>query len=305
MTGMLVFLGVFGGICLLGLLVSWFVLGDQRRTVARLKELSDPTQRPIDQPQVKDLALSALPKIGNLLLPKQEDSLRELKNRLVRAGYYGINGPRMFMGSKLLLMALLPGLCASIPYALGLLSLQYLILVVTVAMAAGMFLPDFWLHNQIKKRQIRLRRGLPDALDMLVLCMEGGVSLAAALRRVVGELLEVHPDLGGEMMIMQGEIQLGLTAGEALKKLGDRCDLQDVRDLASVLLQSEKMGAGIVRALRNHADSSRLERQMRAEELAHKAAVKILFPTMLCIFPVIFIVLLGPAAYQVAELFSK
>jgi tight adherence protein C len=107
------------------------------------------------------------------------------------------------------------------------------------------------------------------------------------------------------MNIVQREIQLGLSAGEAFKKLGDRCDLDEMRNLASVLLQSERFGASVVKALRIHADSCRLERQQRAEEMAQKAAVKILFPTLLCIFPAIFIVVLGPAAYQIANMFSQ
>src|SRR5262249_660115 len=106
------------------------------------------------------------------------------------------------------------------------------------------------------------------------------------------------------MNIVQREMQLGLTAGEALKKFGERCNLEEVRSLSSVLLQSERFGASVVKALRVHADSFRLERQQRAEEMAQKAAVKILFPTLVCIFPAIFIVILGPAARQIAGIFS-
>ena len=129
--------------------------------------------------------------------------------------------------------------------------------------------------------------------------------MTAAFQRVTGEVLLVHPLLGEEMSMMQREIQLGLSTGEALKKMGERCGLDDVRELASVLLQSERYGASVVKALRMHADSWRAERQQRIEELAQKAAVKILFPTLLCIFPAIFIVLLGPAAFQMATLFAK
>ena len=107
------------------------------------------------------------------------------------------------------------------------------------------------------------------------------------------------------MSIMQREIQLGLSVGEALKKLADRCGLSEVRDLANVWVQSELLGASMLKALRNHAESGRQERQQQIEELAQKTAVKILFPTLLCIFPAIFIVLLGPAAFQMAALFSR
>jgi tight adherence protein C len=110
--------------------------------------------------------------------------------------------------------------------------------------------------------------------------------------------------LASELNIIYREMQLGLTVGDALRKFADRCDLEDMRDLASVLLQSERMGASVAQALRTHADTCRQERQQRAEEAAHKTAVKILFPTLLCIFPAIFIVLLGPAAIQMADLFK-
>jgi tight adherence protein C len=150
-----------------------------------------------------------------------------------------------------------------------------------------------------------LRAALPDALDMLVLCLEGGVSFHAAMQRVTDELHAVHPALGEEMSIVQQEILLGLSGGEALRKFAGRCGLPDVRDLSLVLLQSERYGAGLTKALRGFADNVRLQRQQRAEERAHKAGVKILFPTLLCIFPAIFIVLLGPAALQLSRLFAR
>jgi tight adherence protein C len=168
-----------------------------------------------------------------------------------------------------------------------------------------MIAPGLWLEQQVAKRHRLLRHSLPDALDMLVLCLEGGVSMTAAFQRVTSELKIVHPVLGAEMSIMQREIQLGLSAGEALKKLAERCGLSEVRDLANVWLQSERFGASMVKTLRIHAETGRQDRQMQIEEQAQKAAVKILFPTLLCIFPAIFIVLLGPAAYQIAALFQR
>ena len=169
----------------------------------------------------------------------------------------------------------------------------------------GVIAPGMWLDARKKNRQAALRRGLPDALDMLVLCLEGGISLTAALQRVTAELEGVHPLLGAEMNIVQREMLLGLSAGAALQKLGQRADLEDVRNLASVLVQNERFGASVTKALRTHADVMRQQRQLRAEELAQKAAVKILFPTLLCIFPAIFLVILGPAAFQLVEIFSR
>jgi tight adherence protein C len=140
---------------------------------------------------------------------------------------------------------------------------------------------------------------------MLVLCVEGGVSMTSAMQRVASELQTAHPVLGAELNILLREMQMGLSAGAAMKKLAERCDLEEVHNLASVLLQSERFGAGVVKALRLHADMARQERQQKAEEMAQKAAVKIIFPTLLCIFPAIFIVILGPAAYQIAGMVSK
>ena len=142
-------------------------------------------------------------------------------------------------------------------------------------------------------------------MDLLVLCLEGGTSLSAAFQHVLGELRLAHPELGGEMEIVQHEMLLGKTAGEAMQRFAQRCDLEEVRTLAGVLLQNERYGVSVSKALRIHADTMRQQRQQRVEEMAQKAAVKILFPTLLCIFPAIFIVVLGPAAYQIARLFSR
>jgi len=128
---------------------------------------------------------------------------------------------------------------------------------------------------------------------------------AAAMQRVTEDLEMAHPLLAAEWATIQREMRMGLSAAEAIKRFGERCELEDVRDLAAVLQQSERFGVGVANALRLHADACRLDRQQRAEEAAQKAGVKILFPTLLCIFPAVFIVLVGPAAYQVAGLLAK
>jgi tight adherence protein C len=304
---MVVFLTVFLGTCAVGFAVFLRAYGDRKRALTRLRNLAVEDSATADQAQasVKQLVRTTLPKLGNLLFSNKQDRLAPLKRRLLQAGFYGPNFLGIFLGTKLVLMLVLPLLAATIPYLLGNLSLKWALTISLSASAMGMIAPGIWLDAQVRKRHRALRQALPDALDMLVLCLEGGLSMTAAFQRVTGELNVVYPVLGGEMNIMQREVQLGLSTGEALKKMGDRCGLEDVRDLASVLLQSERFGASMVKALRQHAESWRQERQQRAEEQAHKSAVKILFPTLLCIFPAIFIVLLGPAAFQMAALFSK
>ena len=142
-------------------------------------------------------------------------------------------------------------------------------------------------------------------MDILVICLEGGLSLPAALKRVSSELKMVHPALAAELGIVQREIQLGRTSGEALRKMGERSDLEEVRSLASVILQSERLGASLVKSLRVHADTLRVKRQQRAEELAQTAATKMLFPTVLFILPAMFVVILGPAVIHIAQVLGR
>jgi tight adherence protein C len=161
------------------------------------------------------------------------------------------------------------------------------------------------LDRKKRDRQNQVRRSLPDALDVIVVCLEGGLSLPASFARVGSELRTAHPLLASEMRILDREIQMGRSTGEALKQLAGRFDLSELRSLASVVIQAERFGASVNKALRVHADSLRLKRQQRAEELAHKAGTKMLFPTVLFILPVLFIVLLGPAAFQIIDVFKN
>jgi tight adherence protein C len=169
----------------------------------------------------------------------------------------------------------------------------------------GMVGPSFWLDYQKSSRQTSFRRALPDALDLLVICLEGGLSLPSSLKRVSGELRSAHPLLAAELNIAEREIQLGRSSGEALKHMGDRTDLEEVRSLASVIIQAERFGASLVKSLRVHAETLREKRKQYAEERAQKAATLMLFPTLLFIFPGIFVVILGPAVMQISEMFAR
>lgn len=306
LVSMLVFLLVTLAICGVGMFVLLRRSPDQRRSISRLRELSeeDTPGSAIPDPPRK-LGYSPIASALSEWFPMSEQASKELRTRMYRAGIFHGHFTEVFVGTKLLLLVALPLLLAWTPYTFGLLNIKFALLISLVAAVAGVWLPDIWLRHVTVQRQHELKRALPDTLDMLVLCLEGGESFMAAMLRVTDEVNLVYPLLGDELNIVQREIQLGLTAGQALKKFGERCGLAAVRDLASVLLQSERHGASVVQALRTHADAWRLERQQQAEEHAQKAAVKILFPTLLCIFPAIFVVLLGPAAHQLASLFTR
>jgi len=298
---LLVFLLVFALTCAVGYGLYRWRHRDQRRGIARLRDLSGAEKR-IDEPQKSPGTW--IPQMGTLMIGAGEDDHADLKTLLQRGGF-GRHSLRPFMGCKLLLMVLLPAVFALVPYLAGLLSLHLALLVSVLASAAGLYAPNIWLRWCIEQRQRALRRGIPDALDMLVLCLEGGTSMAAAIQRISAELQAVHPLMGAEMQIIERSMHLGLSAGEAIRDLADRCGLQELRDLAAVIMQSEKYGASLVKTLQSHADWFRMERQQIAEERAQQASVKILFPTLLCIFPAIFVVLLGPAMLQIATMFSQ
>ncbi len=243
---------------------------------------------------------TTLPRLGNALMPNDEEERTALGARLIQAGFYGRQSLAIFLGVKLLLIAgpALVGLTLGLS---GLVPTEYAVLGGGCFGIIGMIGPGFWLDGRKQKRQTSLRRALPDALDLLVICLEGGLSLPGSLRRVGAELRTAHPLLAFELNIVQREIQLGSSPGESLQKMGVRTDLEEMRGLASVITQSERFGASLVKSLRVHAETLRSKRQQYAEEMAAKAAVKVLFPTLLFIFPAIFVVILGPAAFQIME----
>jgi tight adherence protein C len=288
-----------------GLVLGFFVWRnrDVWHAQARVRGLAAPRERPAGG-GLGQLVLSRLPAVGTPLLPTNEAQRGRLQLRLVQAGIYDRHALPLLLGVKMLLMAVpvLLSLGLAVP---GWLSPARAALAGAFGVGLGMLAPGLWLDWLKSRRQAALRRALPDALDMLVLCMEGGVSLNAAVQRVTGELTTAHPLLAAEMDLIQREMLMGASVGDGLQKLGVRSDLEELRNLASVVVQSERYGTSVVKALRIHADTFRQQRQQRAEELAQKAAVKILFPTLLCIFPAIFIVILGPAAFQILAILSR
>jgi tight adherence protein C len=307
---LIVFMLASLGICGLACFVLMKTFAHTRRVISRLRDLRSeqspaPSEAPPESARRRGLSGSIMPAIGSVILRGQEKRVAYLETQFVQAGLLKPYVLPAFFGVKLLLMvslAILGGLC---PYLCGLVSWRWVPFSSLFACSVGMFAPNAWLYHRVKKRQALLGSAIPDALDMLVLCMEGGVSFPAAFQRVIAELQIIHPVLGAELNIVQREIELGLSAGEALKQMGERCGLEEVRDLASLILQAEFSGASVVKALRTHADCSRQERHERASETAQKAAVKVLFPTLLFIFPAIFVVLLGPAAFQIARMFTR
>ncbi len=241
--------------------------------------------------------------MGAPLLPKSEEERTKLQTRLVHAGLYGRQAMVAFLGVKMMLIA--PAGLLMVGSAMGFLPMATGLLIATGLGIAGLIGPSFWLDFKKSGRQSIFRRALPDALDVLVICLEGGLSFQAAVRYVTAELRTAHPELATELALVQREVQLGKTTGEAFRQMGDRVDLEEIRGLAGVIIQADRFGASLVKSLRVHAETLRLKRRQRAEEMAQKAAVKMLIPTILFIFPAIFIVVLGPAMIHIGRIMSS
>src|SRR5262249_7294823 len=166
------------------------------------------------------------------------------------------------------------------------------------ACGVGYILPGFLLARIAKRRQHRIRLGLPDALDLLVVSVEAGLGLAQALQRVADELAVAHQDLADELRLISLELRAGKPRSEALRNLGERTQVDDVTSLVAMLVQTDKFGTSVAQSLRVHSETSRTKRRQRAEEAAAKTGVKMVFPLVFCIFPAIWIVTIGPAAIK-------
>jgi len=224
------------------------------------------------------------------VLPKSQAEVSVVRQRLIRAGYRNENGINIFYGCKVLVPI---GLCAAAWISgLGAMSPFF---AYSSALALGFLAPDFWLGSRMKKRQSAIRRGLPDVLDLLIICIEAGLSLDQATARTAVELRKAQPELCDELGITVLEQRAGRPRSESWKHMAERTDVSAVRNLVSMLVQSEQFGTSIAKTLRVHSDTLRTQRVQAVEEAAAKTTVKLIFPLVLFIFPALFLVTLGPA----------
>lgn len=228
---------------------------------------------------------------------------KSLRDMLVHAGYRSPNAGLVFMGIRVLLAGglLFLGILAAASFGV---TAQNRLLLILFGGLLGWMLPFIIVRRKVKARQGEIQRALPDALDMMVVCVEAGMGLNQALVRVGEEMDRVSRALAEEFALVSLEIRAGTPRDEALRHLGDRTGLSDMRSFVSMLVQTDRFGTSIGQALRIHADESRTKRRQRAEEEAAKLSVKLLIPIILFIFPSIFIVILGPASFRLGDLFG-
>jgi tight adherence protein C len=231
--------------------------------------------------------------------PSNVEEVRATRRLLINAGYRSGKAPVFFVGAKLLLAIVVVCLLAIIPAkVLGFPSAAKLTFFYVLAAACGYYAPGLWLRRAIAARKDALQRAIPDALDLMVVCVEAGLGLDQAIGRVGEEVKRAHPELSDELNMLTLELRTGVSRQEALRNLAHRTDLEEVRNLVALLVQTDRFGTSIGQALRVHADSMRTTRRLRAEELAAKLPVKLLIPLIFFIFPSMFMVVIGPACIK-------
>ena len=238
------------------------------------------------------------------LVPPSAAEARKLHKQLMTAGYRSESAPVIYRALQLGTLVSLP---AAVALACALMGrpLSSAVLWIAIAFVCGFILPRFVLTRMIKSRKLHVTWGLADALDLMVISIEAGLGLNAAMVRVGEELREVHPEISEEFEMANLEIRVGREREEALRNLAERTGVDDLRSLVAMLIQADRFGTSIARAVRVYSDSLRTKRRQRAEQAAQKAAVKLLVPLALFLFPTLFIVILGPAAINLMDTFSK
>ena len=238
--------------------------------------------------------------LGHRIKPEGEEEISGLRMQLIQAGYRKHGAALFYFGYKVFFACLLPGI-----FFLGkIVSVKTIqpgiFLTLTVLLGLlGFYMPNIWLNIKTRSRQEKILEGFPDALDLMVVCVEAGLGLDAAINRV-GEEMKLRNVLVSEEFRLLGlELRAGKLRRDALHNLGLRTGLEEVKSLMTLLVQTDKFGTSIALALRVHADSMRTKRYQRAEEMAAKLPVKLVFPLILCIFPALFVVIVGPAIIKI------
>lgn len=253
------------------------------------------------QKKIKTVIASVGQTVGSLerFIPKSQKEMSVIRLRLVRAGFRQEWATKYFYGAKVAVMLLLAS-----PALLFAANSRNFLLIIGVSVGVGYLGPDVWLSRRVKTRMRRIRKELPDLIDLLIVCMEAGLSLDQATMRTVEEMGKSRSPLCEEVGLVVLEQRAGAARIDAWKNLAERINEESLRNVVMMLVQAEQFGTSVAKALRVHAESLRTQRVQQVEEMAAKMTVKILFPLVLLIFPALFVVTLGPAIILVMESFN-
>ena len=289
--------------------VYWLLHRPESAATERLRRLAQGSSAGVapvnlvEERPVTDIAEKIATPLGKLLPPSASEA-RKLQRQLMQAGYRLPGAALIFRAIHLGAMIGFPAVVA-IGCALLARPIMSAVLWILGAFVLGFFLPRYFLGRMIRARQLRVRWGLADALDLMVVCIEAGLGLNAAMVRVSDELKDVHRDVAEEFELANLEIRVGRERDEALRNLAERTGVDDLRSLVAMLIQTDRFGTSIAKAVRAFSDSLRTKRRQRAEQAAQKAAVKLLFPLACFLFPTLFIAILGPAALTLIDTLAK
>jgi tight adherence protein C len=232
-------------------------------------------------------------------IPGKGEEAPEGDIRLIQAGFRRPEASSAFTAAKAVTIVAFIALV----YITGLYKTSPFVMLLAAG-ALGYLLPDIWLGRMVKARQLTLRLSLPDALDLLVICMEAGLGIDQALLYISKELRTAHPEICDEFDLVNAEMHVGKTRIESLRSLATRTGVDDIQALVSTLIQTDRFGTSVAQSMRVHADELRTRRRQRAEEMAAKTTIKMIIPLVLFIFPALFVVLLGPAAIKMMHAFG-
>jgi tight adherence protein C len=247
-----------------------------------------------------------LEKLEAFVVPKNKRQRSQVREWLGRAGYRSGSAIRMYYLLRSALgFGLSAGLALLAPATAPKLSIAGLLILVTILGLVGFFLPTVWVSSRIKRRQAEIRDAFPDALDMLLVCVEAGHGLDAALNRVAEELAKAHPFLAEEFLMVGLELRAGKGRAEVLRDLARRADVDEVSAFVTVLIQSDQFGTSIADALRVYASEMRAKRLVRAEEKANKLPVKLALGTIACTIPPVLLIMAGPSVVMAVRTLSR
>jgi tight adherence protein C len=291
---------VFGSVALISGSLTAFALARSAPGRRRLRTIGDAPATLLTQ-QKESLAPTMAPVLQKFakFVPKSPKDMTTLRKRLARAGYHGAAPTIVYTVAELALPVAL-GFIAFL-MTRGMIQIPFTL----ISAMVGYIIPGLVLQRQIEQRKKIIQNGLPDALDLFIVCLEAGSSLDQAVLKTSQDLDVPYPPLASELRMITTEMRAGKPRLEAFKNFAARTGVDDVRALVSMLVQADRFGTSIAQALRTHAEVSRTKRRQRAEERAQKIGVKMVFPLVFCLFPAFYVVTLGPGVIKFIRFFSQ
>lgn len=298
----LIIILTFTGLALAVMSVYWLFARPASTMNARLDSM-DPALAILENSPMTVMAERVAEPI-NRIIPISAVEALKIQKQLLQAGYRAPEAATAFRAIQITLLVAIPSLVITACILLNR-GATDIALLGMVGAAAGFYLPRYVLRKKTLRRQQRITWGLADAMDLMVVAVEAGLGLNAALNRVAEELKDLHRDMHGELELVNLEIRVGRSREEALRNLAERTGVEDIRSFVALLIQADRYGSSIAKAVRIFAESLRTKRRQRAEQMAQKAALKLLFPLTCFLFPVIILVVLGPALLNLYDVLFK